>query len=639
MHTQMTEKIDRESVHLMADQVETLQDLFPQVFSEGRLDFAKLRTALGSLVDEESERYSFTWAGKRDAIQLLQAPTQATLVPVPEQSLEFDETQNVFIEGDNLQVLKLLYKAYFGQVKLIYIDPPYNTGKDFIYPDNFTAPIEQYLRITGQTDAAGTRRTSNVETSGRLHSAWLSMMYPRLFLGRQLLADTGMIAVSIDDNEVHNLRMLMNEVFGEENFVAELIWNLGTGTTAGHFTRSHEYLLVFARNKNALPNFSAEGGFISDRAIKKLSRKNRISEIDFPAGLAFEGKDAVFEGDLGKSEKQTVISERMVFENGKLKYPVRLAAAWSMRNQILSWLDGKETFDSKGQRVTRFFFNRQGILRYEKERGTVNPKTVIADAGSTKNGSTEIRTLFGEQVMDFPKPVALIKFLVKAICDEDDLVLDFFAGSCTTAHAVLEMNHEDGGRRQFICVQLPEVVPADSAAHRAGYSTIADVGKERIRRVIATLQRDARQRLPLDGRETPEDQGFRVFRLASSNFRVWPGPHPEADTAYIEQLALFNDPLIEGWHATDVLWEVAIREGYRLTSRVEQVPSVPANRVYRVHDPEKDQEFLLCLDDHVAERTPQVLRLAEGTLFVCRDSALDDTMASNLALQCRFKTI
>jgi adenine-specific DNA-methyltransferase len=258
------EPVHRETVNVAEEQLARLKELFPETFAEGQVDFEKLRATLGDLVDDRPERYTFTWAGKRDAIRLLQTPTRATLVPCREESVNFDETQHVFIEGDNLEVLKLLYKPYFGRVKMIYIDPPYNTGNDFIYPDNFADPLATYLQLTGQQDAEGTLLTSNPETSGRYHSAWLSMMYPRLFLARQLLREDGVIFVSIDDHEVHNLRLLMNEVFGEENFIATVIWQkvYSPKNTAKHFSEDHDYALVYARSAevwrpNLLPRTAA----------------------------------------------------------------------------------------------------------------------------------------------------------------------------------------------------------------------------------------------------------------------------------------------------------------------------------------------------------------------------------------------
>ena len=347
------ESVAETSLNLVEERIEQLKALFPEVISEDKVDFEKLRQSLGEIVDDRPERYSLTWAGRKDAIRILQTPSRATLVPAPEESVDFHTTQNLFIEGDNLEVLKLLYKSYAGRVKMIYIDPPYNTGEDFVYLDDFADPLDTYLKITGQKDHKGNLLSSNPETSGRYHSAWLSMMYPRLFVARQLLKEDGVIFVSIDYNEIYNLRILMNEVFGEENFVSELVWNLGTGTEAGHFTRAHEYILVYARSKPAVPYFpTIDRTPIKHGALKRISRENPASDITFPAGIGFEGNDAVFSEEIGGSEKQIIVSDEMIFENGKLKEPVTLKAGWAMKNQILSWLAGEETFDTKGSKYT-----------------------------------------------------------------------------------------------------------------------------------------------------------------------------------------------------------------------------------------------------------------------------------------------
>src|SRR5690606_15638501 len=362
--------MDGKSYDILSDKINRLKELFPEAFTEGRIDWEKLKAALGD-VNFENERYNLNWAGKADAFRVLQQRTSATLRPVEEESVNFNETENVFIEGENLEVLKVLQKSYFGKIKMIYIDPPYNTGSDsFIYPDKFSESKEEYLKRIGDLSEEGYLLKEgffrkNSKESGHYHSNWLSMMYPRLYIARNLLRDDGVIFVSIDDNEVHNLRMIMNEIFGEENFLAQLIWNLRSGSQAGHFTGSHEYILSFAKYKDRLKYFSdSNGGLIRHGALKKISKDNPLSDITFPAGIEFEGDNAEFEGELGGSEKQYIRNGKMIFKNRKLEEPVTIGAGWAMRNQILSWLNGEETFDSKGQKVVKFYFNSQGILWY-----------------------------------------------------------------------------------------------------------------------------------------------------------------------------------------------------------------------------------------------------------------------------------
>jgi adenine-specific DNA-methyltransferase len=503
--------MDGKSFDILSDKLNKLKEIVPEAFTEDKIDWEKLKAALCDDINFENERYNLNWAGKSDAFRVLQQRTSATLKPVPEESYPPsemfppgrgegmdpfpNESENLFIEGENLEVLKVLQKSYFGKIKMIYIDPPYNTGNDsFIYPDKFSESKEEYLKRIGDKSEDGYLLKEgffrkNSKDSGHYHSNWLSMMYPRLYIARNLLRDDGVIFVSIDDNEIHNLRMIMNEIFGEENFLAQLVWNLRSGSQAGHFTGSHEYILSFAKSKEGLKYFSdSNGGTIKHGALKKISKDNPESNITFPAGIEFEGDSAEFEEELGGSEKEYIRNSKMIFKNGKLKKPVTIGAGWAMRNQIISWLNGEETYDSKGQKVLKFYFNTQGILWYEKERGTIHPKTVLpAEVGNTKTGTDEIIKFFGKKIIDFPKPYQLIKFLIEVVCEKEDLILDFFAGSGTTAQAVLELNKEDVGNRKFILVQLPEKTAEDSEAYKAGYKTIADICKERIRRVIKNL--------------------------------------------------------------------------------------------------------------------------------------------------------
>ncbi|MFZ2399906.1 MAG: site-specific DNA-methyltransferase, partial [Smithella sp.] len=570
--------MDGKSLNITEEKINQLKEILPEAFTENKIDWEKLKAALGDDIEFKNERYVLNWAGKSDAFRALQTPSTDTLVPCKDESVNFDSTGNVFIEGENLEVLKVLQKSYFGKIKMIYIDPPYNTGNDtFIYPDRFSESKEEYLNRIGDKDETGlmTREglfRKNSKDSGHYHSNWLSMMYPRLFLARNLLRDDGVIFVSIDDNEVHNLRLLMNEVFGEENLLAQLVWDLGTGTAAGHFTRAHEYIVVCAKDKNILPNFIYEGkdDSISERAVKKISKGNPASPITFPKGIEFEGEDTTFNNIIGDSEKISILEGKMVFKDGKLFNSVTLEAGWAMRNQILSWLSGEETFDSKGQKVKRFFFDKKGVLQYEKERGFINPQTVLRKIASTRKGTIEIEELFGRKVMDFPKPMQLINTLIGYVTKsrDADIALDFFAGSCTTAHAVLALNKENGGNRKFICVQLPEKCDVDSEAFKAGYKTIAEIGKERIRRVIKKIQEEQEGKLDLDG-NGDQDLGFKVFKLKESNFKIW-RTNIETEEELIAQMQQHLEPLDEHAKIEDVLYELLIKAGVPLTAKINE---------------------------------------------------------------------
>ncbi len=460
---------------------------------------------------------------------------------------------------------------------MIYIDPPYNRGKDFIYKDNFAENTEEYLKKSNQKDEEGNRLVANTDSNGRFHSDWLSMMYPRLKLARNLLKDDGVVFISIDDNENHNLKKLCEEVFGQDNFLAELIWHLSSGPQAGHFTRSNESIIAYAKNKACLPYFKdTTGGTIKHGALKKISRANPASEIQFKKGaIEFEGNNAEFGNELGGSEKQYITDGKLRFINGQLAEDVTIKAGWAMKNQVLSWLNGIDTYDSKNQKVIRFYFNLQGILFYEKERGTYHPKTVIpsTEVGGTKAGGDELIELFNKNLMSFPKPSNLIKFLCKTVVNGNDIILDFFAGSATTAHAVMQLNAEDGGKRKFIMVQLPEKCDEKSEAYKAGYSTIAEIGKERIRRAgkkITTEYTENAEKRKDDLFDSSSvssmvpklDIGFRVLKIDSSNMAdVYYTP----DAVKQKSLFLSMDNIKPDRTAEDLLFQVLLDWGVDLS--------------------------------------------------------------------------
>jgi adenine-specific DNA-methyltransferase len=626
--------VPKGTANLADEQLARLRELFPEAFTEGKVDWDRLRATLGDLVDDGPERYTFTWAGKRDAIRLLQTPTRATLVPCREGSVDFDQTQHLFIEGDNLEVLKLLYKPYFGRVKMIYIDPPYNTGNDFIYPDDYADPLATYLQLTGQQDAEGNLLTSNPETSGRYHSAWLSMMYPRLFLARQLLREDGVIFVSIDDHEVHNLGLLMNEVFGEENFMAQITWKkvYGGGAKVKHVVIQHEYVLCYARSKDAIDILELPPDPEARKRYTERDEKYHVrgpyftqplatTSMDFRPNLRFPIK---WQGEEIWPEKQWQWSRDRVEQalaDNELVFNKQDDGGWSVRYK-------------------QYLRDENGIERGSKLYS-------VLTGPYTQEGTAEVDQLLGDgKIFPFPKPSALIQhFISHTKDDENAIILDFFAGSCPTAQAVLEFNREYGGNRRFIMIQLPEPTLKETEAHEAGYRTIADIGKERIRRVIAGMQQANEGQLPLDTRETPEDLGFKVFKLAPSNYRPWAGVDDDTPDVYAGQMQLFTDPLVDGWTAENVIYEVALKEGYGLNCRIERIvgaqraaPNV-STAIYRVTDPDKEQSFYICLDDAISLSDLGALNLGKDDLFICRDVALDDDTAANLALQCRLKTI
>lgn len=615
-------KVDREAPKVFAQRLEEFKTIFPEVFTEGNVDFDKLKTALSEEIDDKPERYSFTWAGKKDAIRLLQVPTRATLIPDKGESVDFDATRNIFIEGDNLEVLKLVCKPYFSKIKLIYIDPPYNTGNDFIYKDDYTDPLNTYLMLTKQKDAEGNLMTSNPQTSGRFHSSWLSMMYPRLFIARQLLHEEGSIWVSIDDGEVHNLRMLMNEVFGEENFITSVIWQkkYTRSNDARWFSDNHDYILVYAKSKESC----------------ELNLQPRTEEQK----AAYSNPDNHPKGPWkatplhAKSGRQQSFS--YTFKNG-VRWSPPPGTYPRFSHATLSKLDKNDEiwFGTDGKAIP----SRKTFLMDAKVG--VTPVTIWAydEVGHTHEANNELKTLIGEGIFENPKPTRLIKRIMQLTTIEDDIILDFFAGSCTTGQAVFDLNREDGQDRHFIMIQLPELVQADSVAYKAGYKTISDIGKERLRQATKRINESDNGKLHL-GHRTAADLGFRVFKLTSSNMRAWKGIDEKDHDSYAKEMELYLDPLIEGWTEEDVICELIIREGYSLSSEFSLDSEIDTNRIWIVTDPDKDQRFLVCLDDKIVEDSIlRYARLDKDTTFICRDVALNDETAANLALQCRLKTI
>jgi len=670
------ERISRKSFNLVQERYEKLRELFPEVFTEGKIDFTKLRAALGDLVDDSPERYLFTWAGKSEAIRSLQIPSRATLIPCEEESINFEEASHIFIEGENLEVLKLLLKSYYGRVKMVYIDPPYNTGEDFIYKDDYKDPLKAYLIQTGQIDEKGNYMTSSQERSGRYHSAWLSMMYPRLFLARQLLREDGLLVVHIDEHEVAHLQLLLNEIFGEENCLGTIIWDkMNPKGDAKGVSYQHESILLYAKH---LETFTKNCRFVrpkpnAQRILKKarelyarLGKKELPRDLEscmrkynLPLELCREHIKTITLEDINAEFKEWLKSQKdlsggeaaycRIDEKGQVYRLVSMAwpnkkkapedyfvplihpvtgkpcpvpkRGWRYPTKTMQELlaNGEIVFgpDEKTQPQRKYLL---------KDNMEENIPSVISYGGSDDDLLEAMGIPF-----DNPKPVFIVKQLIKAATNPttNDIIIDFFAGSCTTAHAVLELNAEDGGNRQFIMVELP-VPPEEPSVIEAGFATIAEIGKERIRRVIRGYGENPQ---PMEG------VGFKVFKLAPSNFKQWEDYTGNNPDEYLEQLSLFQNTLVDGYRDIDIIYEVILKEGYDLNSRIERVESVTANTVFHITDPMRNQAFYLCLDEKVYIDALEPLALKEDDLFICLDTALDDTAKANLALQCRLKTI
>lgn len=610
--------IEKETPNGSQLNLDALYKIAPSCFTEAKgddgeihhvVDFNKLRLLLGdNAVEDAPEVYDFTWVGKRAALKEAAEPIRKTLRPCPEESVDWDTTQNLYIEGDNLEVLKLLQNSYMGKVKMIYIDPPYNTGSDFVYHDDYTQSSEEY-DLSGKDDN-GNKYFRNTEsnTKGRFHSSWCSMIYSRLLLSRNLLGPEGVIFISIDDNEVENLKKICNEVFGESNHIVTLIWNKQHSQQQGLFKRYHESIVVYAKNLNNLHNISGGSGIIEAGAQKKISKANPASTFSFPAGVRFDAPDGFsLSGTYGDSEKTTVVEGVLKAMNGKTIAPVVLSAGWTQKNQMRDFFEGKEVYDTKGQKVIEFYFNSAGKIKCTKEREKITPPSLLPEYGMVSEQSAALAKILGGYYFDSPKPVEMIKDFCKWFLSDGDICLDFFSGSGTTAQSVMELNSADNEKRKYILVQWPEETPGDSEARKAGYNNICEIGKERIRRAGKKIKEGS----PLTTQDL--DIGFRVFRCADSNYK---------DVAFApkdykqDQLEAFVDNIKSECTDLDLLFDCMLRWGIELSLPLQSV-EVGGCTIHNVND----GDLVACLKGTVTEDVIDAIAGMHPVRVVFRDNS------------------
>jgi len=624
------EKLDIQSLNIPEEKREELLRLFPEVRTEGgQIDFDRLRLALGDMVDTGKERYGLNWPGKSACFKAIQTPSMGTLLPAPEESVNFDTTENLIIEGDNLEVLKLLQKSYIGKIKMIYIDPPYNTGNDFIYPDNYSESLQTYLEYTGQVGEEGKRFSSNTDTDGRFHSKWLNMMYPRLYLARDLLRDDGVIFISIDDGEVAHLREILSELFGEENFIANIVWQKKFSPQANvvGFSDSHDHILVFAKNKEIWkPNLLAR----SEEADARFENPDNDPRGPWSSGdftISLTG------GQRGNQFMKTGVSPN-IYEittpSGRIVSPPK-GRCWGSTPERFAQLveDNRIWFGESGNNVPR-------IKRFRSEvQDGIVPSTwwPHTESGHNQEAKQELNTTLGDAAgsFDTPKPVRLIKRMLDIVTknEEKEIILDFFAGSGTTAHAVIKQNFSDNGNRLFILVQLPEFIPESSPARQSGFGTIADITKERVRRVIEKLNDE-------DGNNKNQDRGFRVFKLAESNFTPWDGSIDQSPEALSRQMEIHIEHVRQGRSDQDILYEILLKSGFPLSIPVETL-QVDGKIVYSI----SDGIMLVCLDRNLSLPLVQAIvdRLPERVVFLDEGFAGNDALIVNAKEACRLKNI
>lgn len=616
--------IDGYNSDITEEQRHKLQEIFPEVFSEGKIDFEKLRNTLGDVVDRDNEKYGLNWKGKSNVFAKIQEKTVSTLHPQPEESVDWDTTQNMFIEGDNLEALKVLHKAYYGKIKMIYIDPPYNTGNDFVYDDNFKQKRREHDIEAGITDEEGNVIRDDglrINTGGHKHSKWLNMMYPRLFLARNLLRQDGVIFVSIDDNEVHNLRLMMNEIFGEENFISEIVWEkrFTRSNNAKMFTTLTERILLYRRS-SLLENM---------KDVRDENNGSTFSNPDHdPRG---EWTSVSYVNPASKAARPNLSYEIInPYTNEPITHPTN------------AWKYSRETYQKHADE-NRLWWGQEGSNTYprlkrflsEMEDGVV-PVDLWkhTETGTTDKASKDLEKMIGRGVFDFPKPVGLIKKMLRIATspNENDITLDFFGGSGTLAHAVNELNAEDGGNRKWIVVQLPELTDNDSTAYQLGYATIPQITRDRIFNIgnfivdtgVISLEE-------MQTRTEPLDLGFRSYVLGDSNFKKW--NELVADPEEIKQQALASlNPLEDDTKDEDLLTEILLKCGISPLAKIEthdDFAFIPS------------ESLVISLSRHITEELfAQILAKSPSQIILLDQAFSDDiNLKTNLILQANKQNV
>lgn len=670
-----TETLDLRSHDLTWERRQALLRLFPEIATEhGKLDFERLKLALGEAVEVGKERYGMNWPGKADCFRTIQTPSLATLRPCPEESVHFDSSENLIIEGDNLEVLKLLQKSYLGKVKVIYIDPPYNTGNDFIYPDNYSESLATYLEYTGQVDAEGRRFGTNTDADGRFHSKWLNMMYPRLYLARNLLREDGVIFISIDDAELENLRRICAEILGEENLIASMIWEKGRKNDAKLISVGHEYLLVYARS------------------VERLRESGTVWREEKPGARDIWEQYVLFRNQHGKDDRKIEAELQAWFATLPKNHPSRKWSRYKRvdrngpwRDDNISWPGGDgPRYDVIHPKTGKpclvpergWIYSKpetmqlriaQGIVEFRDDhteppyrKSHIRPiayefddvdnaevdddieidvedelATQVRGSYFYKQSQVSVRylrRLMGAKLFENPKDHEEIKKLISYVIgsNNDEIVLDFFGGSGTTAEAVLQLNMEQQSGHRFIVVQLPEPCnpkeKSGKAAIAAGLSTIADITKERVRRVISRINDEDAGKRESD-RAGTKDCGFRVFKLAESNFRPWNAEAPNDAEALVRQLELHINHIRDGRSASDLLYEILLKSGYPLTTKVEALTLAPAHSqgerekvVYSV----AAGMLLICLERKLTLELIRAMAALKPERIVCLDEGFAD---------------
>lgn len=622
-----TLKLNLSTNNIANENYKKLIDLFPNIVTEtvkdGKtirsIDIEKLTQEINvDIIDENNkQRYEFTWPDKRKSVVLANKPTRNTLRPCRQESVNFDETENLYIEGDNLEVLKLIRLSYMGKIKMIYIDPPYNTGDNFIYKDNFKMDRVEYKENSGQYDEYGNRLFQNERTNGSYHTDWLNMMYPRLRIARDLLTDDGVIFISINDNEVSNLKKICDEIFGERNFIANLVWTNkegGGSSDSKHFRIKHEYILVYGKIKELvcitgldvedIKRYTLEDEFVSIRGKYQLIKLSSASlgyvkSLDYPINAP--------DGTLIYPNEDSNKIKRWRWSEDKLK--------WGIKN---GFVEIKKDRANKWQVYTKQYLNCDN-------EGNIKPRTNqlsgIIDKYSTTQSNRHLKNIFetNNKLFNYSKPIELITLLIQISTSPNDLIFDFFSGSATTAHAVMQLNAEDGGNRKFIMVQLPEETDKKSEAYKAGYKNICEIGKERIRRAGIKIKEE--------NPESSIDTGFKVFKLDSSNME---DVYYKAEDLHKEDIMDYVNHIKEGRTEEDLLYQIILEYGLSLTAPIEQETYENCN-IYKIDkiDDKKSFTLTVCFNENISEKVVEHI-LKEKPLYMVLSQHIDDKIFCNI---------
>jgi adenine-specific DNA-methyltransferase len=623
------QKQELTSMDIKEAQLQKLKELFPEAFTEGlKVDWDKLRLTLGDeTVDTGKERYGMNWPGKADCFKTIQQPSIGTLVPARDESIDFDTTQNLFIEGDNLEVLKLLQKSYLGKIKMICIDPPYNTGNDFIYPDNYSENLDTYLEYTGQIDGEGRKFATNTETDGRFHSKWMNMMYPRLFLAKNLLREDGLIFISIDDSEVDNLKKLCNEIFGEENFIGCIVRTTGqtTGQDSEGLGSSFDYLLVYSK----YPDRGLNGLPLTEHDLKRFENEDEKGKYAYDQMRKTGSND--------KREDRPNMYYAIKDPDNNDIYPIGpggYESCWRFERKTYDKLSGEGYIlwkKTKRDNAEVWW----PYVKYYLEGRTKRPSPLWNDLEGNKKAARDLRAIFdGKKIFDFPKPIELLQRTIAISCEKDDIVLDFFAGSASLAHAVLEYNQREKWNVKFICIQLPQVTEESSEAYKEGYKTISEISKERIRRVSKKIKAEYEKQVKKEKDSLFQDSnnsnskidiGFKVLKLQKSNFKVW-------DTTLEKEPDIIQQKLFEHiQHISPeaqqeaILYELLLKSGFELTTPIEGL-TLAGKPVFSI----ADGQLLICLEKEITHDCIKAMAEKEPSRVICLDEAFTGTNADAL---------